>query len=211
MLSASHSIATRPFPGEYEIGDLAFILPTDESAAGSPPPRILAGLIDGAGHGPEAAHAAHVGYMYLQKHDRAGVLALLDGVHGVMPGTRGAVAALVTIDLVAHTLEYGGVGNVEGRIMRQTGQDIRLISYNGLLGSVLPRVRTFHHHLEEGDTLVLHSDGVSAYWGTSGYPGIQAESPHLVASILLRDWGRQTDDATVLAIRFTGVPRLEQD
>ncbi|MGH2387358.1 MAG: SpoIIE family protein phosphatase, partial [Chloroflexota bacterium] len=123
-------------------------------------------------------------------------------IHHSLTGTRGAVAGLARVDLAKGTIEYGGVGNIEGRILHPDRNGSHLMSYNGLLGHTLSRPRTFSHSIAGGDLLVLHSDGVSGRWQTSQYPGLLAEAPAMVAAVLMRDWGRQTDDATVLVVRF---------
>jgi stage II sporulation SpoE-like protein len=203
MLRARYAIATRPFPGEVENGDLALVLPSAD-AEQEHAETMLFGLIDGAGHGRDAAHAADLGQRRLADRPITFVADALTAVHQALTGTRGAVAGLAIIDLVERTLEYGGVGNIECRILHANRNRSNLISYNGLLGHTFPRPRTFSHSLAEGDMLVLHSDGVSGHWHSDQYPGLEAEAPAMVASILLRDWGRLTDDATVLVVRFAG-------
>jgi hypothetical protein len=185
-----------------ESGDRALVIAVEPTTGSSP--RLLVALVDGAGHGPPAAVAADTAERYLREHPAEEIGHALGGLHAVLRGTRGAVAAMAHLDLGAGTLAYGGVGNVEGRLLRKDGGGARLISYRGLLGATLPRVRTFLHPLAAGDLLVLHSDGVSAFWTPTSYPGLHAEPPGVVASIVLRDWGRQTDDATVLALRCDG-------
>lgn len=202
MLRASHAIASRPFPGETVSGDRALVV--DGGAGSEPVSRLLVALIDGAGHGPAAARAAGAAEAYLREHLAEEIVPALDGVHTVLRGTRGAVAAVARLDLERGDLAYGGVGNVEGRLLRADGRDARLISYRGLLGATLPRVRTFTQTVTAGDLLVLHSDGVSASWDPARYPGLHAEPPAVVAGIVLRDWGRHTDDATVLVLRCEG-------
>jgi hypothetical protein len=42
---------------------------------------------------------------------------------------------------------------------------------------------------------------VSATWEIDSYPGLLGHSPQLLAGVLMRDYGRDSDDATVLVIR----------
>jgi hypothetical protein len=44
----------------------------------------------------------------------------------------------------------------------------------------------------------MASDGVSGAWDMDSYPGLLNHSPQLLAGILLRDYGRDNDDATIL-------------
>ena len=201
MLRARYAVATRPFPGEWENGDLVVVLTpidTPEERAET----MLFGLVDGAGHGPVAAQTAAAAQSELASHPSSSVSDALTAVHRALSGTRGAVAGLARVDLARGTLEYGGVGNIECRVLHPEQAGFHLISYNGLLGHTLPRPRTFNHSIAVGDMLVFHSDGVSGHWQPSRYPGLALEAPAMVASLLLRDWGRHTDDATVLVVRF---------
>jgi hypothetical protein len=77
----------------------------------------------------------------------------------------------------------------------------RPIPTNGTLGARLSQVRVWPHHWTEGTTLVIASDGISATWDAGAYPGITSRSPQLLAGILLRDFARNSDDATVVVYR----------
>jgi stage II sporulation SpoE-like protein len=201
MLYARYAVATRPFPGEQENGDLAVVVTPDDPAKACGE-TMLFGLVDGAGHGPVAAKTAAAAGSELALHPLRSVADALTSLHRVLGGTRGAVAGLARVDLANNTVEYGGVGNIECRVLHQGHDSTRFISYNGLLGHTLPTPRTFNYSIAVGDMLVFHSDGVSGHWQPSRYPGLLLEAPAVVASLLLRDWGRYTDDATVLVVRF---------
>jgi hypothetical protein len=75
------------------------------------------------------------------------------------------------------------------------------IATNGTLGARLGQLRLWTHPWAAGATLVMASDGVSAAWDINSYPGLLRHSPQLLAGILMRDYGRATDDATVLVAR----------
>ncbi len=201
MLRAHYAVATRPYPGEQENGDLVVALPPADATEDTAE-TMLFGLVDGAGHGPVAARTAAAARGELALHPSSSVVDALTTLHRVLAGTRGAVAGLARVDLAKNTVEYGGVGNIECRVLHPRQDPTRLISYNGLLGHTLPKPRTFSHSIAVGDMLVFHSDGVSGHWQPSQYPGLMLEAPAMVASLLLRDWGRHTDDATVLVVRF---------
>nr|MBA2733912.1 serine/threonine protein kinase [Acidobacteriota bacterium] len=75
------------------------------------------------------------------------------------------------------------------------------ISANGTLGARLGQLRVWTYPWSEGATLIMASDGVSASWDMESYPGLIKQSPQLLAGIMMRDYGRDTDDATVLVAR----------
>jgi hypothetical protein len=95
---------------------------------------------------------------------------------------------------------YAGVGNVEVRIFNAP-EPVRPIPNNGTLGARLDKVRVWSQAWAEGASIVLASDGVSASWDINDYPGLLQKSPQMLAGILMRDYGRDSDDATVLVAR----------
>src|SRR5580693_620574 len=100
--------AVRPFPGEHESGDVLFV--------DSFPGGTLVALIDGLGHGPEAAGAASaaVAALALSSSDSVGVL--LERCHRALSRTRGAAMSLLS--LREGVLSWVGVGNVEAVLLR---------------------------------------------------------------------------------------------
>ena len=114
--------------------------------------------------------------------------------------TRGAVMGAVVLDHARRTFNYAGVGNVEVRVLG-AAEPARPIPANGTLGARLSQVRVWPHRWQEGTTLVIASDGISATWDAAAYPGLLTKSPQLLAGVLLRDFGRNSDDATVLVYK----------
>ncbi|MDQ3256401.1 MAG: serine/threonine protein kinase, partial [Acidobacteriota bacterium] len=80
-------------------------------------------------------------------------------------------------------------------------EPIRPIPVNGTLGARLTGVRVWAYQWDEGATILMTTDGLSATWDIASYPGLLKKSPQLAAGILLRDFGRDSDDATVLIAR----------
>ena len=57
------------------------------------------------------------------------------------------------------------------------------------------------HPWNAGCTLVLSSDGIATRWNLSRYPGLANRHPALIASVIHRDFARDTDDATLLVAK----------
>ncbi|HET7036565.1 MAG TPA: SpoIIE family protein phosphatase [Thermomicrobiaceae bacterium] len=183
--------ASQPYPGETVNGDAWLAEQQGE--------RWRLALIDGLGHGPEAAAAARAALDALAAWPEASPLDALVACHQALHHTRGAAIAIASIDLAAGQLCFAGVGNVEARL-RQDGKERRLMSYRGIVGAVLPRLRAFDLPLSDDWLLVLHSDGVSARFDLSEeLPG--AHHPDDLAAQILTRWARPTDDATVVVAR----------
>jgi anti-sigma regulatory factor (Ser/Thr protein kinase) len=184
--------ACSPYPGELACGDAWAV--TDAPGG----PTVL--LADGTGHGIEAARAANTAVDILRQHTEEPCAALLLRVHHALMPTRGAAVAIARIDTAAQVIRYAGIGNISGTAVAGSGL-CRMVSYNGIAGHLTPRVREFVYPCAGNPLLILHSDGVSTRWDLAAYPGLTTQHPSLVASVLLRDFRRGRDDASVAALR----------
>jgi serine/threonine protein phosphatase PrpC len=183
---------SRPRPGEDANGDAYFI-----AEHGG---ETLLAVVDGLGHGRGARDASSAALATLEGWEGEPLDDVMYEVHGALRSTRGAVMGAVVIDRGRGTFHYAGVGNVEVRVLGSV-DPARPVPANGTLGARLSQVRVWPHRWTEGSTLVLASDGISASWDASSYPGILARGPQLLAGVLMRDFGRNSDDATVLVYR----------
>lgn len=183
---------SRPRPGEELNGDAYFVSEHDG--------ELLLAVVDGLGHGGGANEAARAAVETLEQWRGEPLQELVWGVHESLRATRGAVMGAVVIDTSRGTYTYAGVGNVEVRLLGASDPG-RPVPTNGTLGARLTNVRVWPHRLSEGTTLVLASDGISATWDITSYPGLAAKSPQMLAGVLLRDFARNSDDATVLVYK----------
>jgi len=183
---------SRPRPGEELNGDAYFVSEYDG--------ELLLAVIDGLGHGHGANEAARAAVETLEQWRGEPLQDLVLGVHETLRATRGAVMGAAILDSSRETYVYAGVGNVELRLLGSTDPG-RPVPTNGTLGARLSNVRVWPHRLSEGATLVLASDGISTTWDINSYPGLATKSPQMLAGILLRDFARNSDDATVLVYK----------
>jgi serine phosphatase RsbU (regulator of sigma subunit) len=189
-------VFSRPHPHYRENGDGYLIQPHGEQA-------ILIALIDALGHGPEAAEVSQLACDYLREASaNYGIEELLRGCHRHLQGTRGAAVALAQVDRQSGRLRYCGVGNIEARLVGQTSA--RPISYNGIVGAVMPNFRCFEYSLAPSDMIMMHSDGISARFDLATYPDLSGQPVQLIADAIAREWSRQHDDATIVVARYTG-------
>jgi anti-sigma regulatory factor (Ser/Thr protein kinase) len=183
---------SRPRPGEETNGDAWFIKEHDG--------ETLLAVVDGLGHGRGAGEAARAALDTLERWEGEPLDELILATHDALRATRGAVMGAVVLDPARGAFNYAGVGNVEVRVLG-ADEPARPIPANGTLGARLSQVRVWPHRWQEGTTLVIASDGISATWDVNAYPGLVNRSPQLLAGILLRDFARSSDDATVLVYR----------
>lgn len=165
--------------------------------------RVLLGVIDGVGHGSEAAHAAAVAAGLLEKHAREPVDALLLRCHAQLRETRGAAITLVAIDTATGTLEWVGAGNVAAALLQIEPFGLpatrELLVRGGACGASLPSTRALRLPMARGDTLVVATDGVHRAF-ISDIVG--SEAPQHLADRLLARYGTTLDDALVAVARL---------
>jgi anti-sigma regulatory factor (Ser/Thr protein kinase) len=183
---------SRPRPGETDNGDAYFV----RRRSGA----TLLAVVDGLGHGHGAQEASRAALEVLSAWQGEGLEEVFQKAHDRLRPTRGAVMGACVVDTRRGAFYYAGVGNVEVRVFNSP-EPIRPVSANGTLGARLGRLRVWQFPWAEGGTVVLASDGLSASWDIGDYPGLLQKSPQLMAGILMRDYCRDSDDATVLVAR----------
>jgi negative regulator of sigma-B (phosphoserine phosphatase) len=152
----AYSVLSVPYPGEKESGDLYLIEETPEKA--------LIAIVDGAGHGHEAAVAAKIAIDTLQLHKELSVIPQVKLCHERLKKTRGAVMALASINFADETLTWLSIGNVEGILLRA---DSRIkppyesvFMHPGLLGYNYSKLFAAMIPLSKGDMLIFTTDGI---------------------------------------------------
>jgi hypothetical protein len=181
-----------PKPGQVVCGDRWAV------ADGSG--RTLAMVADGLGHGPEASAAAAEASRVFLAHAGDPPAQILERMHAALRPTRGAAVAVAEVSTAAGVVRFAGVGNISASILTP-GRSQSLVSHNGIVGHEMRKVHQFEYPWPRSGLLVMHSDGLTARWDLSRYPGLLVRDPAVVAAVLHRDYARGTDDATVLAAR----------
>ncbi len=153
-------------------------------------------VIDGLGHGAEAAEASVEGVRLFNRFNGHQVGTLIDYIHGGLRSTRGAAVSIARHDRAARKIVFAGIGNVAG-IIAHRGTIRRMVSMPGTAGYQVRKIQSFEYPFE-GGLVILYSDGLSATWTLEKYPNVERFHPTLIAALLYRDFGRKRDDATVL-------------
>lgn len=189
----------RALPGERESGDLHIVSPFEGG--------VLLGAVDGLGHGPEAAAAARIAGDVLNAHADEPVLSLVNRCHTALRKTRGVVLSMASIIARDNLMTWTAVGNVEAilfhadRAARPPRESVSARS--GVVGYQLPPLRATVHPIVAGDTLVFATDGIEDGFGSKMKLHL---SPQEAASDILDRFGKDSDDALVLAVRWIGLP-----
>jgi anti-sigma regulatory factor (Ser/Thr protein kinase) len=181
-----------PYPGERVCGDGWTFHHSNE--------RMMVLVVDGLGHGIEAAEAAQEAIATFHKRVELSPAEILGYVHDALRKTRGAVAAIAEIRPKEKTLRYVGVGNISA-VLLSGGASRSLVSHNGTLGMTIAKIQEFSVEWPADGVLVLHSDGLQTRWDLAGYAGLMVRHPAVIGGALLRDFRRQRDDASVVVVK----------
>lgn len=186
-----------PLAGETESGD-AWLVARQRHA-------IALMVVDGLGHGPEAAKAGRVAVDTMALQPGMRPAQQIEVCHAALRPTRGAAQAIALLDLEARELSFAGVGNIGACVIGRDGEERRqMMSHNGIVGHNIRKVQEFVLPCPPGALVILASDGIATQWDLAQYPGLAACDPAIVAAVLLRDHARARDDACVLVQRCPG-------
>jgi len=155
-------------------------------------------VVDGLGHGPQAAHAADEAVATLREHKMKSPAEIMEKIHGVLRSTRGAALAIGQIHHDDQVFRFCGLGNISGSIITN-GTVRRLASNDGTAGVAARKITVFSYPWNPDSLLIMHSDGLLSRWDFEKYPGLAQRHPSLIAAVLYRDFYRGRDDVTVLA------------
>jgi phosphoserine phosphatase RsbX len=169
------------------------------------PGGALVALIDGLGHGPEAAAASLAAAPVLEAHASEPILSLVQRCHDAVRRTRGVVMSLASFRAYDSAMSWVGVGNVGAVLLRRreaSGQrDEALAVRGGVVGFQLPPLRAETLSVSPGDTLIMATDGIRDAFTT----GIVMEhSPQEIAESILVRFATGSDDAHVMVVRYVG-------
>ena len=179
-------VASRPHPAETVSGDAYAVHWTGDVC------RIT--VIDGLGHGPEAAAAAARAVATLDAHPSLGPAEALQRCHTALAGTRGAAISIARLDLGRGELMYAGIGNVEAHLWHGSRHE-HMIVYRGIVGSAMRTLRTFTSTLDDAWIFLMHSDGISARADVYALDLPDPWEPDALARSILERYGRLHDDA----------------
>ncbi len=167
---------------------------------------ILMAVMDGLGHGYEAAQASNAAIATLKNHAGEPIIPLVTRCHEALKGTRGVVMSIASFNSTNNIMTWLGVGNVEVILLREEGNKLSKKSpllRGGVLGYQMPPLRENALPVMRGDMLIFVTDGIR-----SGFEsGIRiCDTPQQIADDIMTRFARGTDDALVLVVRYICEP-----
>lgn len=169
------------------------------------PSGALVAVIDGLGHGPEAALAARAAVQILEQDAAAPPQTLVERCHEGLRRTRGAVMSLASFNRARSSMTWVGVGNVDAILLRARHDGGRprdvVTPRGGVLGYQLPPLRPVTLDVNRGDLLVMATDGIrrdfTSRLSLMGHPQAMADR-------IMAEHHRGIDDALVVVARYLG-------
>jgi phosphoserine phosphatase RsbX len=166
---------------------------------------VLVAALDGAGHGEPARDAALAAARLLEAYAGEAPITLMARCHEALTLTRGASMTLVWFRAAEDRIEWLGVGNVEGRLIRARPEAAprseALVLQRGVLGYCLPLLRPATWPISQRDLVILATDGIRPDFAED--INLWHTPTRIAADILDRHWKRN-DDALVLVARYLG-------
>jgi phosphoserine phosphatase RsbX len=192
------AVADRARGGAVESGDSFVVVDRDRGP--------LVAVLDGLGHGPEAARAARAGVDAVRRNSHHPVDALLRHSAVAVQATRGVVATVCSFDLPSCRLTWAAIGNVAGLLLDHNGgagsRRREVVQIGGIVGYDVPHPRIATVDVRPGSLLVLATDGIHPDFrevlDTGGEPGD-------LANRILSSYAIEGDDALVLVARYQPV------
>ena len=167
--------------------------------------RVLVAVVDGVGHGDEAAAAARTAVEILESYAGETAISLIKRCHAVLVGMRGVVMTVAELNTEENTMTWLGVGNVEGRLLRVDPAARpaceSVLLRGGLVGYQLPSLQAGVIPVAAGDLLILATDGIRPVFED----GVKInEAPKQIAERILSRHFKGNDNALVLVARYLG-------
>lgn len=186
------SVAVRTHPESNVCGD-GHVIRHDSQ-------RTTLAVIDGLGHGSHARDAAAIAEAYIHANYRKPLEQMPDELHSALHVSRGAVVGIARIDEAERTISFMGVGNISARLWLPDKREwTRFVSMSGTLGVSLRAPRVLSNPWTQESVFIMHSDGLREHWelekNTLKKPAAE------ISRMLMQDFWRRTDDATVMVAK----------
>lgn len=165
--------------------------------------RAIFAIIDGLGHGVNAATASQEALYLFRKNYTRRPSDIIRIFHEELKHTVGCAAGVTEISISQGIINYCGVGNTSGVLITQENAR-SFTSHSGIIGYRVSKVVEYEYPLPGNKppwVLLLHTDGLSSNWKLEDYPGLLMKHPSIIAGVLYRDHGRKNDDVTIVVAK----------
>ena len=158
-------------------------------------------LVDGMGHGAKAADAGQTMIdMALARPAGTPKARIQQMVHDLQR-SRGGVVSILDLAPDAQRVTYGNLGNISG-LRLFAGEEKRLVTRDGFIGSPNGRPMEEEHAFQAGDLLILHSDGLRSIDSDQLDQLCNYSALMVAAQLLARQDLRRKDDIGIAVARW---------
>jgi len=194
------AIASSTLVGQSESGDRHVVKTSTNST--------LLAVVDGLGHGEEAAHAAKTAVRVMEQAvPDESLLVQIQSCHRALKETRGVVMTLVSVSILDHTLTWLGVGNVNAVLLHQNAKaninTETIVLRGGVVGYEMPNLRAVVLPVVPGDLILIATDGIR---GGFEQGVLFSDKVQAIADRIMAQHSIKTDDALILVARYVGRP-----
>lgn len=178
------------YPGEKFCGDGYHIKSTKKGF------QIFLG--DGLGHGENANEAVQLAIKAFKQSVETEPFEILREIHTKVKKSRGLVGTIASVDYKSEVWNICGIGNISTRIYDGL-ENKTYTPYNGIIGHNIPRtLNSTIVPYKKHQIIVMHSDGLRTRWNLNEMTSIVKQHSAIIASAILKENIRGTDDASIL-------------
>jgi negative regulator of sigma-B (phosphoserine phosphatase) len=194
VFTIKFGIVKRPYLGMSVSGDSYLVKEFDD--------KVLIAVVDGLGHGLEAAEAANKAVQCIRENYDLGLTEIIRMCHETLRSTRGAALGIVLINQKSLTLSYAGIGEVGMRVVNARNEKpAKPVSMDGVVGQNIRKIKEDVFTYVPGDVIILHSDGISDKFNLYLEPFMMMEEPQKIAESIADRFGKSTDDALIIVAK----------
>jgi len=196
------TIAKRPCKGEVHCGDACSYWKNGA--------YTTLCVADGLGHGMHAEIAAMAAMDFVSQHLRDPLPIIFDQCNRTLRHTRGVAMGIAILDEHTGDLTYAGIGNIRAMVIRSPGaghtqwSTVRLTSDPGIVGGGFRILRPERVAVTPDDLVLMFTDGIEEQIEFSNYTVTRSSNLQKLAQRIVRQWGRDYDDAAILIYRHEG-------
>lgn len=191
----NYEVIFESLEGQIECGDQCFIKESDDN--------ILLAVMDGLGHGEEAAYAAKIATQILDFNSNEPLETLVKLCNQALIKTRGVAMTILRTDS-NYILTYIAIGNVLGVCWNRDNhaklKKQLLFLHDGIVGFNLPSsIQTRKIAMGSGDVVILATDGINNQFELE-LPTM--DTPKKIAEKIFNAYRNKKDDGLLLVAQL---------
>ena len=162
----------------------------------------LLSLVDGLGHGKNAAQVAELALGLVEDRRNQTLEDIFTGCDAALRDSRGAAMALAVVEEGLHRLSYAAVGAIRAMAVL-AGRNVRLPATPGIVGGGYKKLKVQTLAFAGGDTLIVSTDGLARSINAAACIVVAGGDAQALADRILNRFASGSDDAAVVVMQKT--------